>query len=126
MSFTPVILVHVLAAFSAVSIGGVMFWIKKGTTTHRLLGRIWMLLMLVAALISFAIKTSGHFSWIHLLSIWFLFTMSMALWSIYRRNIKAHQRWVVGSYVGLVGAGVFTLLPFRLLGQLVWGSVGLN
>ena len=125
MYFTPVVLIHLLAALGAVLIGGMMFALKKGTTLHRLLGRTWMILMLVAVLVSFGIKTNGHYSWIHLLSAWFLVVIFMALLSIYRRNIVAHRIWVTGGYIGLVAAGAFTLLPNRLLGHLVWQTVGL-
>lgn len=125
MYFTPIVLIHLLAAFGAVVIGGLMFTLKKGTTLHRILGRTWMLLMLIAVLVSFGIQTHGHYSWIHLLSVWFLIVMGMALFSIYRRNIVAHRLWVTGGYIGLMAAGVFTLLPQRQLGHLVWNTLGL-
>jgi uncharacterized membrane protein len=125
MYFTPVVLAHLLAAFGAVLVGGLMFALKKGTVLHRMLGRTWMLLMLIAVLVSFGIKTHGHYSWIHLLSVWFLVVIGMALFSIYRRNVTAHRIWVTGGYIGLVVAGVFTLLPHRRFGHLVWNTVGL-
>lgn len=124
MAFTPIILIHLVAALGAIGIGGVMLALKKGTLMHRLFGRIWVTLMLTAALLSFGIKNSGNFSWIHLLSVWTLFGIGMALYSIYRRNIKAHRGWMTGVYMGLVVAGVFTLLPQRRVGYLVWHAVG--
>jgi uncharacterized membrane protein len=125
MYFTPVVLVHLLTALGAVVVGGMMFALKKGTTLHRMLGRTWMLLMLTAVLVSFGIKTDGHYSWIHLLSVWFLIVMGMALFSIYRGKVIYHRIWVTGGYIGLVVAGIFTLMPQRSLGQLVWSTVGL-
>jgi uncharacterized membrane protein len=126
MYFTPVVLIHLLAASAAVLVGGLMFALKKGTTQHRILGRTWMLLMLITVLVSFGIKTHGHYSWIHLLSVWFLVVMGMALFSIYRHNVLAHRTWMTGAYIGLVVAGVFTLLPQRQLGRLVWSTIGLT
>jgi hypothetical protein len=33
---------------------------------------------------------------------------------------------MIGVYAGALGvAGMFTLLPYRLIGRLVWGSLGL-
>ncbi|WP_019140264.1 DUF2306 domain-containing protein [Noviherbaspirillum massiliense] len=124
MEFTPVILAHVATAFGALSIGGTMLASKKGTASHRLLGRTWVALMLATALLSFGIRTTGHFSWIHLLSVWILFVLGMAMYSVFRRNIKAHRNWMTGGYIGLVLAGAFTLLPHRRFGILVWQAIG--
>lgn len=125
MPFTPVILIHLLAALGAVVIGGTLLALRKGTPTHRLFGRIWVGLMAIVALGSFFIRSNGHFSWIHLLSVWTLIVLTMAIVSIRRGNIRAHKLWMTGGYSGLAIAGVFTLLPGRRLGHLLWHSVGL-
>jgi uncharacterized membrane protein len=125
MAYSPLILAHLFAAAGAVVIGGLMFVSKKGTVLHRLSGRLWVLLMLCAVLISFGIQSKGHFSWIHLLSVGTLFAIGMAVAAIYRRNIGVHKRWMTGAYVGLVTAGLFTLMPDRRLGYLVWHSFNL-
>ena len=40
-----------------------------------------------------------------------------------QRNITGHRKAMRGLYwQACVGAGVFTLLPSRFLGQLVWGQ----
>jgi uncharacterized membrane protein len=126
MQFTAVIVAHVAAALGAVVIGGITLFLRKGTAVHRLFGRLWVLLMLIAALVSFAIRSSGRLSWIHLLSVWILITLGMALYTIIvKRNINAHKRWMTNGYIGLVTAAVIALLPARLLGHLVWQTVGL-
>lgn len=71
------------------------------------------------------IGRSGHFSWIHLLSIWVLFSLGMAIYAIMRRKVQAHQSWMAGTYIGLVVAGAFTFRPASRLGHLVWHAVGL-
>jgi uncharacterized membrane protein len=124
MEFTPVILTHMLAASGALVIGGITLRMKKGTPRHRLFGRVWVLLMLIAALVSFGIRSSGHFSWIHLLSAWILFVIGMALYSIFRGDIIGHKRWMTGGYIGLVIAGAFTFMPDRRLGHLVGSVIG--
>ena len=62
MIFTPVILIHLATAIASVVVGGAMFLMKKGTPQHRLSGRVWVVLMAVTALVSFAIQTRGHFT----------------------------------------------------------------
>ena len=125
MIFTPVILIHLATAIASVLVGGAMFLMKKGTPQHRLSGRVWVLLMAVTALVSFAIQSRGHFSWIHLLSLVVLFMLVRAVLAVRRRNIRLHQRLVIGTYTGLVIAGMFALAPWRRLGHLVWQAASL-
>ncbi len=40
--FTPVILIHLGAAFAALVLGSAVFLRRKGTPVHRLLGRAWV------------------------------------------------------------------------------------
>jgi uncharacterized membrane protein len=125
MQFTPIVLVHMFTALGAVIIGGIMFAMKKGTRAHRLAGRTWVALMLTTALVSFGIRASGHFSWIHLLSVLSLAILGLAIYAVIHGRIKDHQRHMTGLYIGLVTAGIFTLLPFRRLGYVVWHAVGI-
>ena len=123
--FTPVILVHMIAAIAATALGAVILVRRKGSLSHRRLGRLWALLMLVIIASSFFIKTSGHFSWIHLLSVGSLVTLGLAVHHARRGNLAAHRRCMTGLYVGaLLVAGLFTLLPSRLLGWHLWHALG--
>jgi uncharacterized membrane protein len=117
----PVVAFHIVVALAALGLGAVMFARPKGTQGHRVLGRVWVVCLGATALGSFWIKRDGHFSWIHLLSLWTLFGLAMAVREIRRANVPRHRAWMVGLYVGLVVAGAFTLLPNRYLGQLVFG-----
>jgi uncharacterized membrane protein len=123
--FTPIILMHVATAVGAVAIGGVTLAMKKGTRLHRIGGRTWVALMVVTALLSFGIKTNGHFSWIHLISIGTLVAVTMGIVAVLRGNLRAHRRSMTLTYIGLCIAGAFTLLPHRILGQIVWQGIGL-
>jgi uncharacterized membrane protein len=125
-SFTPIILVHTLAAVAAVGLGAAMFLAHKGTFLHRVAGRSWVALMLVVAISSFWIKASGSFSWIHGLSVTVIILLAAAVYLAITHRISAHRRMVIGIYVGaLMVTGLFTLLPYRLLGRLVWSNLGL-
>jgi uncharacterized membrane protein len=118
---TPLIVFHVFAAFASLLLGAAMFLRAKGTPSHRFMGRLWVATMAATALGSFWIASAGHWSWIHLLSAWTLFGLFMAVRHIRRGQVAAHRGWMIGLYIGLCTAGIFTLLPNRLLGSLVFG-----
>ncbi|TFW02299.1 DUF2306 domain-containing protein [Oxalobacteraceae bacterium OM1] len=120
MQATPVVVIHVAAAVAALAIGAAAFSAKKGSLRHRLLGRSWAMLMLLAALTSLGIRTTGHFSWIHILSVVVLTTIPLAVFAAMRGRIHVHRRAMSANYAGLVIAGFFSLMPARLLGQLLW------
>jgi uncharacterized membrane protein len=125
-TFTPVILVHAFAAFTAIALGAGMFIARKGTISHRIAGRGWVALMLLTAISSFWIRSSGSFSWIHLLSVAVPLLLAAGAYFAITRNLRGHQRMMVGIYaLGLGVAGLFTLLPHRLLGRMLWSSLGL-
>lgn len=105
----------------AVVIGSVQLSAKKGTRLHRRLGWIWVAAMLIATLSSFWImelRKGAGFSVIHLLSAWVLIAMTVAIWSIRRGNVRMHKRFMVGTILGLAGAGIGALMPGRFLAQL--------
>jgi len=125
-NFTPIILAHTIAALAALALGATMFLARKGTFLHRVAGRSWVALMLAVAVSSFWIKSSGGFSWIHILSVSVIVLVGVLVYQAVTRQISAHRRLAIGLYgAGLVITGFFTLLPYRLLGRLVWSTVGL-
>ena len=125
-TFTPVILVHTVAAFTAIALGAGMFLARKGTSSHRIAGRGWVALMLVTAVSSLWIQSSGSYSWIHLLSVAVPLLLAAGAYFAITRNLRGHRRMMVGIYaLGLGVAGLFTLLPHRLLGKMLWSSLGL-
>lgn len=126
MSFSAIMLMHMSAATCALVSGSIVMAGSKGNVRHRMLGRFWVVAMLVTAVSSFGIRTSGGFSWIHLLSIWLIFSIAIAVRAIRQGDIQRHLRWMRGSYVSLLFAGIFTLLPQRRLGNLLWQATGLG
>src|SRR3954467_3230068 len=107
--WTVLIAAHAVGATLAVVLGGyLVLRRRKGDLLHRRVGRVWMVDMYWVTFSSFGIKelTPGHFSWIHGLSLWTIFSLSMAIWAARRHNMQQHRAWVVGTYFGLLGAGV--------------------
>ena len=117
---------HALAAFAAVIIGGVQLLMRKGGRVHRIMGYIWVALMAIVALSSFfihEIKMFGAFSPIHLLSIFTLWSLYMAIRAAKDRRINAHRRWMQNLYVmALLITGAFTLLPGRTMHTVLFGG----
>lgn len=113
--------IHLAAVVPAIAIGVVQLAAPKGTRPHKRLGWMWVLAMLVAAISSFwimEIRKGAGWSAIHLLSLWVLFALTMAIWHVRRGNVRAHQRFMVGTLIGLAAAGAGALLPGRFLAQL--------
>ncbi|MBZ9981146.1 MULTISPECIES: DUF2306 domain-containing protein [unclassified Mesorhizobium] len=116
---------HAFAAFAALAIGGAQLALPKGTLRHRAMGYLWAALMLAVAISSFwiqQIRLIGPFSPIHLLSILVLVTVPLAVWHARNHRVAKHRKAMIALYVfALVGAGVFTLVPGRILHDVVFG-----
>jgi uncharacterized membrane protein len=120
----PAVFVHLLAMLGALVLGAVLLQGRKGATAHRVLGWAWVVLMGTAALTSWLIRGDGPLwglSWIHGLTAVVCVTLPLAVWAARRGRIATHRSAMKQLYWGgCIAAGVFTLLPGRFLGQLVW------
>ena len=112
---------HLIAAILAVGLGAANLALAKGTRRHRLMGWIWIALMLAVCLSSFAIRdrNDGAFSWIHILSVWVLFCMFMAIFNIRRKNIRGHAGFMIGTMTGAMAAGIYAFAPERFIAGLL-------
>jgi uncharacterized membrane protein len=121
-----VIQLHAGAAIAAFGLGAVQLAAPKGTIPHRLFGWLWAGLMLAVVLSSFFIHTIrlwGEWSPIHLLSLFTLVMLPLAVLQARRHQVDRHRRAMLGLFVGaLVIAGVFTFLPGRIMHEVVFGS----
>lgn len=119
--WTPLLLSHVLAALVSVPLGGYQLWRRpRGDRVHKLLGRVWVVLMLWVSLTSFAIReiNDGSFSWIHILSVVTLVSLAYSIVQVRRGDVAAHVRAIRGSYLGLLGAGIgAAVVPQRMIPQ---------
>jgi uncharacterized membrane protein len=113
--------IHLAAVVPAVVIGAAQLLRPKGTRPHKVLGWVWVIAMLTAAVSSFwimEIRQGAGWSVIHLLSAWVLVALALAIWHIRRGNVRAHKGFMVGTLLGLAGAGIGALMPGRFLAQL--------
>ncbi len=129
-SLSPQVIIHLAAALSAAILGPFALWArlrsKQRPKLHRAFGYAWVTLMLITAISAIFIHSHfpmwGRFSWIHLFIPATLIGLFGAFWHLAKGDIRRHRNAMLGLYFGAcLGAGVFTLLPGRFLGQFLWG-----
>jgi uncharacterized membrane protein len=122
----PLIFFHLVTAFAALLLGSVILLRRKGTGSHRVLGWSWVALMGSTALASAFIRDYGMpnlagFTPIHAFTVLVLVGLPRGIGYIRRGNVAAHRQQMKSMFIGgCVLAGVFTLLPGRFLGNLLW------
>lgn len=115
------IVLHVAAVIPAIPLGGYLLLAPKGTKAHKMLGKIWVGLMVITALSACFIKYGGgldfHISPIHLF-------VPMTLWASYkliatarRGDMKGHKKEILSLYLGaLMIPGIVSMaMPGRLM-----------
>jgi uncharacterized membrane protein len=114
----PIVVLHLAFAVAALALGVVILARRKGTRSHKILGRTWALLMAAVALSSFLIfeiRQGAGPSLVHLLSVWTLISLACAIYFIRRGNVRAHKGFMIGTFPGLARAGAGALMPGRAL-----------
>lgn len=125
---TPMMSAHLFTVLPAALLGTYLILRPKGTPSHRLLGKVYMILMLTTAALSLLIPAAvgpqlvGHLGLIHILSFVVLFSVPRAYFAARNHNLVHHKIAMIGVYVGgILVAGGFTLAPGRYLNQLLLG-----
>ena len=125
---TPMMSAHLFTVLPAALLGTYLILRPKGTPSHRLLGKVYMILMLTTAALSLLIPAAvgpqlvGHLGLIHILSFVVLFSVPRAYFAARNHNLVQHKIAMIGVYVGgILVAGGFTLAPGRYLNQLLLG-----
>jgi uncharacterized membrane protein len=123
---SPAIQFHAVAAMAAFMLGALQLGGPKGTLPHRIVGSIWVLLMIVVCVSAFFIhelRIWDAWSPIHLLAIFTLLMLPIAVWWAHKHAIDRHRRAMIGLFFGaLVIAGLFTFLPGRIMHAVVFGG----
>jgi len=126
LSASGAIQLHAFAAMAAFGLGIVQFSAPKGTLPHRTIGWIWVVLMLAVSVSAFWIhqlRLWGPWSPIHLLAIFTLIMVPLAVWHARNHRVVNHRWTMIGIFSGaLIGAGAFTLLPGRIIHAVVFGN----
>ena len=126
-----IIYTHATFALFAVPLGLYILLTKKGTKQHKMLGRIWVIFLIIVSLTAIFIQAinPGQYSWIHLLIPFTLVSLIYSIWNIKKykktkieRYKYSHMYSMIGVYVGaLLTAGAFTLMPGRFFHHILFG-----
>ena len=118
--------IHARAASAAMVLGAVILFRRKGTKMHRLMGRIWVGLMLIVATSAIfinEIRLIGPFSPIHIFVVFTYVGLWQAVREVRRGNVEAHQAGMKSIYLGaLLLTGAFTLMPGRRMHDVLFGA----
>ena len=134
MQLTPLIAIHAFCAISATAIGPVALWARRSGSAahprlHRAAGYAFVTLMLGAALSALFIRdwrlpNLWGYTPIHLLIPITLGSLALSFWHLAHSRVEQHRRIMRKLYFGAcLTAGLFTLLPGRLLGDLLVQSL---
>jgi uncharacterized membrane protein len=120
---------HLATVVPAFVIGTFQLARPKGTPVHGILGRIYLVLMVVTATIARFMPARvgssilGHFGFIHLLCLLTIYAAPKAYLAARRGDIKSHRKTMVTLYVGaILIAGTFAFSPGRLLHGWLFGT----
>jgi uncharacterized membrane protein len=124
----PEVQIHAFAAMAAFVLGVVQLSAPKGTLPHRTLGWIWVLLLLTISASSFFIHGHSFRLWrtwspIHILSVVTPLMLIMGVLAARTHRVRAHKITMISIFTGaLILAGVFTLVPGRIMHTVVFGQ----
>lgn len=115
---------HLGTILVAVALTPVMLLRPRGDRRHRQLGYVWVAAMAATAFVSLFVRVinPGHFSLIHVLSVWTLIQVPLIVVRARRHDWRRHRSAVRGMVTGaLLIAGFFTFPFNRLLGMWLFG-----
>lgn len=101
---------HTILGFTSLLFGAMVLLRPKGTPYHILIGRLYIVSMVVLCLTSFGMfEMFGGFGIFHVAAIFSLFSIAAGLGAaLFRRRIRGwiywHYQFMAWSYIGLLGA----------------------
>lgn len=110
--------IHIVTAIAALVFGIAMFVRTKGTRSHKMIGKLFLALMLVTATSALFIRylNDGSFSWIHIFVPVTFIAAFETVFYIRKGNLKGHKRAVKGLFFGaLLIPGALSFLPGRTM-----------
>jgi uncharacterized membrane protein len=101
---------HVVAAVSALGAGAAVLLFPKGTHTHRVVGAVYVLALLLVNVAALSLHRENTFGVFHALAVVSLVTIAVGLspFLLGKRSpmvIATHAYCMAWSYAGLVAAG---------------------
>ena len=117
------IVFHVATVLPAIPLGGYLLLAPKGSRSHKMLGKIWVILMVTTALSAIFIQTGGSFSFIHIFVPMTLIASYKLVAKARRGDMKGHKKEILSLYLGaLTIPGIVAFaLPGRLMNVWLFG-----
>ncbi len=113
---------HVITVIPAVPLGAYLLLTRKGTDLHKLLGKIWVGLMVTTALAITFSRGGTDFSWIHIFVPYTIIGSWKVISTARQRDLVGHRKHLVGMYLGALAIpGVWAFSPERLMGLWLFG-----
>lgn len=124
MPYEALVTLHLSMVLPAFAIGTFQLVRRKGTPTHRLMGRVYLVLMALTGVTTLFMpaevgpRFQGHFGWIHSFSLLTLYTVPMSYVAARRGQVARHRGGMIGLYVGgILVAGSLAFVPGRMLNR---------
>lgn len=116
--------IHLIAALSALLLGGVLMSLRKGRAFHRVAGWAWVSLVAVTAGATLFITSlnHGHWSLLHLFTGWTLIALPLAVIAARRHSVVRHRRTMMGLFYGGFAINlVIAFIPGRTMWMMFFG-----
>lgn len=120
----PALIIHLATAIPAVPLGAYVLLARKGGARHRLLGKLWLALMLVTAIAALFLRQVNHgqLSWIHAFVLLNLVSVPRVYLSARRGDLAKHRAIIAWFYIGSgLLAGFAAFLPHRTMWWMAFG-----
>jgi len=121
-----IIQLHALCALAAFAVGLVQWLGPKGRLPHRVLGMVFVSLMVTTAVSAVFIRqiNDGAFSWIHIFVPVTLIGLTGLVWSVRRGNLERHRKHATSLFfAALMIPGLLAFVPGRLMFTTVFGAL---
>lgn len=122
MIYTYLMYAHLITVVPCFFIGAYLLAVKKGTSFHKTIGKVYMILIFATAIITLFMPAHvgpqflNHFGWIHLFSFLTLYSVPTAIIAVKKGQIRRHKLKMILLYIGaIIIAGGFTFTPGRYL-----------
>lgn len=116
------IAIHIVTVLPCVPLGAYLLLSTKGTRLHKMLGKVWVSLMVVTAIAITFVRGGSDFSWIHIFVPITLLGAGQVVRTARKGDLASHRRNITRMYLGaLMIPGLFAFLPTRLMGMWLFG-----
>lgn len=118
-----VVVFHVATVLPCLPLGLYLLVAPKGTHLHKQLGKLWVALMVIAALSTLFIRDGMELSWIHIFVPLTLRASYLIVTKARRGDIKGHRNEIVSLYLGaLMIPGIWAFIgQYRLMNVMLLG-----